>query len=137
MSDTSLQQDQQTIATSSGEAELYSIGSGVSEGLQFVNCLQEMKLFQGASLKLHTDSSAAKSISNRFGPGKQTKHIALRYLFVQDLVRSGILSVAKINTLLNFSDCLTKYITGETLRRHVSQLGLNEECSRSDNYMVS
>ena len=89
---------QQTIATSSAEAELYAIGSGTSEGLNIVNLLQEMQLFKSVRFLLRTDSTAAKSITAKFGLGKQSKHIQLRYLYVQDLVRSGLLIVKYIRS---------------------------------------
>ena len=50
---------QSTIATSSGEAELYAIGSGVSEGLGLLNFLQEGQLLSKTSLVVYTDSTSA------------------------------------------------------------------------------
>ena len=53
---------------------------------------------------VHTDSKAGRSIATRFGAGKKSKHIELRYLYIQDLVRSGVLAVKKIHTKLNPAD---------------------------------
>merc|ERR1712060_530241 len=45
---------QGTIATSSGEAELYAIGSGVSEGLGIMNLLQESQLLTKVAIAVLT-----------------------------------------------------------------------------------
>ena len=42
-----------------------------------------------------TDSTAGRSIATRFGAGKKTKHVELRYLYMQDLVRSVYCPFAK------------------------------------------
>ena len=57
-----------TVATSSGEAELYAIGSGVSEALAMLHCLKELNYFKHICLKVLTDSTTAKSITTRFWP---------------------------------------------------------------------
>ena len=61
---------QQTIATSSGEAELYAIGSGVCEGLGIANMLTESGLIKSAKIFCHTDSTCAKTIATRMGTSK-------------------------------------------------------------------
>ena len=67
---------QTTVALSSGEAELYSIGTGVAESLGLKNFLHELGIL--STITVCTDSSAARSITTRHGVTKQTKHIQLR-----------------------------------------------------------
>ena len=67
---------QQTIATSSGEAELYSIGLGTSECLFVKSRLIEI-LLRACTFAFFTDSSAGKSMSTRFGASKKTRHVEL------------------------------------------------------------
>ena len=73
---------------------------------------------------MFTDSTAGRSIATRFGAGKKTKHVELMYLYMQDLVRSGVLSVRKVNTKLNPADILTKYSPTEVLKNLTSKLGI-------------
>ena len=68
---------QTTVALSSGEAELYALGSGVSEALGLKNFLHELGMV--STITVCTDSSAARSITTRHGVTKQTKHIQLRF----------------------------------------------------------
>ena len=119
---------QGSIATSSAEAELYAIGSGTAEVLGLLNFVQESKLAAKTTLHVHTDSSSAKSIGCRMGTSKLTKHIALRFLYVQDLVQAGVLSIKKVATADNPADVMTKYVSTQVLGHHLASLGL---CSSS------
>ena len=115
---------QQTIATSSGEAELYSIGLGTSECLFVKSLLIEMNITSRVNIRVFTDSSAGKSMSTRFGASKKTRHVELRFLFMQELVQQGILQVKKVAGTSNPADVLTKYVSREVLQRHLGTLGV-------------
>ena len=104
---------QGTIALSSGEAELYAIGQGISETLYVRNLLLEAKFAKTVKINVHTDSTAGKAIASRFGTGKKSKHIELRYLYMQELVQRGVLTLRKVGTLFNCSDVLTEYFNPE------------------------
>ena len=92
---TSQTRTQQTIALSSGEAELYAI-VGTSESLFIRSLLLEMNIAKRVNIRLHTDPTAGKSMATRFGTSKKTKHVQLRFLFVQELVASGVIQVKKV-----------------------------------------
>ena len=114
---------QQTVALSSGEAELYAIGLGVSESLFVRSLLLESKLTLKCNIIIHTDSTAGKSMASRHGLSKKTKHIHLRFLYMQDLILSGLIKIKKIAGTLNPADVFTKYVNKETLNRHMPTLG--------------
>ena len=114
---------QATVALSSGEAELYAIGLAVQEALFVRTLILEAQLCKSVNLTVHTDSTAAKSMATRYGLGKKTKHIELRYLYMQDLINSGMLKLAKIGTHENVSDLLTKYLSAEVTFKHTTALG--------------
>ena len=114
---------QATVALSSGEAELYAIGSGTADALFVRSLVEESKLFQKANLCVFTDSNVGKSIASRFGASRKTKHVELRHLYVQELVASGMVRVKKVLGTLNPADILTKYIAKDTLHRHLPTFG--------------
>ena len=114
---------QATVALSSGEAELYTIGLGVSESLFIRSLLLESRLSKNVNIRIHTDSTAGKSMATRFGTSKKTKHVQLRCLFIQELVASAV-SIKKVSGTSNPSDVMTKYITKEGLQRHLMSLGI-------------
>ena len=57
------------------------------------------------------------------GPGKRSKHIELRYAFIQELVVDGQVKVHKVHTPLNMADLMTKYLTGDVTKKHSYGLG--------------
>ena len=77
-----------------------------------------------ANIRIHTDSTSGKSIATRIGSSKKAKHIDLKYLFIQQLVQSGILSIHKISTHDNSADILTKYVPAEVLDKHLYMAGV-------------
>ena len=86
---TSQSRTQAAVALSSGEAELYAKGLGVSESLFIRSLRLESQLSENVNIRIHTDSTAGKSMATRFGTSKKTKHVQLRFLFIQELVASG------------------------------------------------
>ena len=113
------------MALSSGEAELYAIGQGVSEALFLRSMLLEAKLAKRVNVIAHTDSTAGKSMATCFGAGKKTKHVELRFfLYVQNLVQMGLLKMAKIDGARNPADLMTKYVATDVLQRLKSRLGV-------------
>ncbi len=86
--------------------------------------LMETGLSKACSIIIHTDSTAAKSMASRFGTTRRTRHIDLRFLHLQSLVKLGTIRINKIPGAQNPADILTKYVTAEVLRRHTEHLGL-------------
>ena len=116
---------QATIALSSAEAELYAINTGATEALHLQNLLTDLLNSNKANIKIHTDSSSGKSIATRIGTGEKTKHVELKHLFIQQLVALNHLRIIKIHTNDNPADIFTKYVTAETLQRHLHSVGLH------------
>ena len=88
---------QATVATSSAEAELYAIGTSTCEGLHLKHFIEEAGLAKRVHLQIMTDSMAAKAIAARQGVGKHSKHIQLRFLYVQDLVATNQVVIRKVH----------------------------------------
>ena len=62
---------------------------------------------------------------------KESKRIDLKYLFIQQLVQSGVLSIHKTNTHDNPADILTKYVSAEVLNKHLYMAGI--QCPQHHN----
>ena len=98
---------QSSIALSSAESELYASCSGIAE-MQHVGSL--LKFLVGANevqMTAFSDSSAARGIMQRAGQGK-LKHIHIRNLWIQDLVREKIVKLLRVPTAINPADLNTK-----------------------------
>ena len=96
---------QKARALSSAEAEYYAIVSGTVEGLGVASLLEDLGWKVG--IKVWTDSSAAKAAASRRGHGRM-RHVELKYLWVQELVRSGRIVLDKVPGVRNVADHLTK-----------------------------
>jgi hypothetical protein len=96
---------QKTRALSVGEAEYYAIVSGSAEGLGMRSLAED--LGWKAEVKVWTDSNTAKAISGRRGLGK-LRHVELRWLWVQDVVKEGRIKLGKVDGEDNVADHLTK-----------------------------
>ena len=112
---------QSAISLNASEAELYALCHGAAHGLALQAYLRDLGL--DLPVKIKSDSSSARSFANRRGLGKQ-RHVQTRYLWLQERVANRHLEVEKVATKYNVSDILTKCCGIETLRRHLTQLGL-------------
>ena len=117
---------QAVVALSSAEAEFYAIGTGTQEGLYIRNFLQEALVNHKIIIKINTDSTAGKSMATRQGVSKRAKHIELKFMFIQQLVQDGIISIHKVPTKDNLADILTKYTTREVLQWLLYGVGINQ-----------
>ena len=89
---------------------------------------------QSMIANLHTDSSAAKSLVSRSGPGKKSNHIELTYLFLQELIQDGQVRIRKVGTHDNHADLMTKYLSGDATKKHSYALGCHEQAESHDVY---
>jgi hypothetical protein len=115
---------QQTLALSSGEAELYALGLGIAESLFIRSLILESNLATTCKILVFTDSTAGKSMATRFGTTRKTKHNELRDLYMQELVTTGLAIVKKILGTNNPADILTKYVSEDVLHRHLNAVGI-------------
>ena len=72
---------QATRALSTAEAEYYAVVTGAAEGLGMQSMMADLGVT--THVQIWTDSNAAKAIASRGGLGK-TRHVELRYLWLQD-----------------------------------------------------
>ena len=115
---------QQTLALSSGEAELYALGLGIAESLFLRSLILEANLATTCKIMIFTDSTAGKSMATRFGTTRKTKHIELRYLYMQELITSGLVIIKKVLGTNNPADILTKYVSKDVLHKHLNAVGI-------------
>ena len=109
---------QGSIAMSSAESEPYTLCTATSEGIFLRNLMYEAGMSRGkVRLNIFTDSSAAKSIVSRIGPGKRSKHIHMKYLLMQELNIDGQIKMHIVSSMMNTADLVTKYLTGDPTQR--------------------
>ena len=83
---------------------------GAQRGKWAVTVASELGLrLTGGGLVLKTDSEAAKSFVSRRGLGRM-RHIEVRELWLQEEVRKGLVTVAKVSGKENPADLMTKFL---------------------------
>ena len=110
---------QADLSLSSGEAEFYGAIKGSSVGLGAVAMMADLGC--PVKLELRMDSTAGKAISERRGLGR-TRHIATRYLWVQQRVAAGDFSVVKWPGPDNPADLGTKVLPWPAIAAHLARL---------------
>ena len=80
---------------------------------------------------VHTDASAAIGIVRRAGLGK-LRHLNVRYLWLQDLVKQETIGMKKVAGADNPADLATKHLNAETMTRHLTRLGVRTSGGRAN-----
>ena len=120
---------QSLIALSSGEAEYYGVVKGASVGLGVQAMLRDLGF--ELSLEVLTDATAAKGIASRRGIGK-TRHIQVHFLWVQEKVNAGEISLKKVWGGENPADLLTKTLERAKIMRCLGIFGLKQLSGRAE-----
>ena len=103
------------------------MGMAIQDALHLQSLLQELKLTQLAKpfeLTVYTDSSSGKALASKLGLTRKSKHVQLRFLFMQDLVANGQLKLSRVPSERNPADVLTKYLQASTLHKLLPKLGV-------------
>ncbi|CAE8596529.1 unnamed protein product [Polarella glacialis] len=98
---------QATVAKSSAEAELLAANSAASEAL----CLQSVMndfWHEVVPVRLHTDSTACEVALEQKGLGKM-KHLEVKHLWLQEVLRTRSISIHHVPTADNKADILTSH----------------------------
>ena len=119
---------QATVALSSGESELYSLTKGASQTLGMMALAADLGIKLNGTM--HTDASATLGIVQRQGLGK-LRHIGVQYLWLQERVRDGSMSVKKVLGHDNPADLMTKHLAAQDIDRHAESLSLERYLDRA------
>ena len=111
---------QESIALSSGEAELKATCRGLAEAFGIREVIQ---FLTGTECRLDhfTDSSAAFGVLKRRGAGA-IKHLSVRQLWTQEVCRQPGVATHKIARVVNPADMLCSISSLESLNRHMRVL---------------
>ena len=118
------------VATSVAEAECKTALKGAAEALGFGSLARDL----GYELKaiLSSDSTAARGVAARKGLSSRTRHMEVKFLWLQGALAKGQLDWKKVHTNANPADVLTKLTTREEMRRRLAQVGGELHTVQSD-----
>ena len=112
---------QSTVSLSSGESEFYAAVQGSAVGLGIQSLLADWRV--PVTVTVASDSSAARGLASKRGLSK-TRHIATRFLWLQEKVRRKEIRLIKVGTVDNRGDLFTKCLAGTRQDLLVSRLAL-------------
>ena len=113
---------QATGSLSSAESEAKAITKVCVEAL-YVKHLLEHQTARTFKIEVWTDSSSAKAIIQRLGPGRRAKHLEVQTMWVQQLNKLGLISMNKLGTLENVADMMTKHVPRGVLDKLTGMTG--------------
>jgi hypothetical protein len=116
---------QPTVALSSTEAEYMSATHASKEALWLRRFVEELGWEQPCVEVLCDNQSALKLMKNPQYHSK-TKHIAIQYHFLRELIEEGALKFSFVGTNLQCADFLTKGLSREKLEGFTRDVGLKE-----------
>ena len=113
---------QSVTAQSTMEAELISIALASKEAVYLSNMMAELgfgKLFH--SIPFFVDNTGALHIAGNSTYSSRTKHIALRFFFIKQLVKEGRITIHHVATTRQLADMGSKLLSKST-HRHLLEL---------------
>lgn len=117
---------QDAVALSSTESEYVSLSQGVQQALWICSWLDEVDLGLGKDpLDILCDNISAVSLSETNKAHNLSKHIDIKFHFVQDVVEDGRVAVFPVSSSQNLADIMTKPLPKDKHHRIVTGLGLD------------
>ena len=107
---------------SSAEAEFYACAEAVKE----VPFIVQILLFLGIPVELpvevNVDNVGAIYMSQNNASGSRTRHMDMRYKYVNELQEDGLIKLQFVRSGDNISDIATKNVTGDIHEAHAWKL---------------
>jgi hypothetical protein len=116
---------QNVVSLSTIEAEYVAATEASKEIIWLQRFMEELGKKQENS-RLYCDSESAIHLAKNSTFHSNTKHIQLRYHFIQSTLEDGHLKLERIHTSQNPADMLTKGVTREKLSSCSVSIGLQE-----------
>ena len=112
----------QSLTTLSvAESEFYALIKGASAVLGLQSLFADWGL--QVTVEVQSDRTSAKSMADRKGVAK-VKHMQTRFLWIQERVANGDITIHHVGTKLNPADPFTKPLTRPELDAHMNRIGL-------------
>jgi hypothetical protein len=119
---------QALVTLSSTEAEFVGACLSAQHGMHLQNLLGELQIINDKAMTMYLDNQSAIAIGTNQSSVQRTKHLALRFYFLRDLVRSGRFVLTYMPTNIMPADVFTKHVPGDKLRGAMDFMGMGGCC---------
>ena len=119
---------QKRVTLSSAESELAAATKSSVEGIGIAQLMEG--LGKEVSVEVFVDSSAALAVAARRGNGK-LRHVRVSEMWIQEVLRDGIVSYKKVAGSRNPADLMTKHVAAPLATQHIESMGMRVEGGRA------
>ena len=113
---------QKSVTLSSSEAEYVALSEAAKEVKFVYQLLVSMDMKVKLPIVVHVDNLGAVFMSENVSVSQRTKHVDIRYRFVQEFVLDRFIKVIFVRTEDNDSDIFTKNLGGDLHERHSKKM---------------
>jgi hypothetical protein len=113
---------QSIIAQSTTEAEYVAINAATKEAVYIKQLLKELNEFKQEIFPLYTDNNGALLLAKNPIFHERTKHIAVKYHYIRDLISQGIIDLIYVPSRDNKSDGFTKALDRNKFNEFLNHL---------------
>ena len=110
------------ITLSSSEAELVALSECVKDVRFVIMIMEDLGLNLHRPVTVMVDNVGAMFLAENATTSQRTRHIDIRYKWVNEFVENGDVKIVFVKTAENDSDIFTKNVSGELNDRHVNQM---------------
>lgn len=115
---------QPTVALSSCEAEYMALSRAIQEAMWWNNLRSQ--IFTEQPVPINCDNQSAISIAGNGAYNPRTKHVSIRYHFVHNSLRDGVVQLKYIPTMDQPADGFTKPLAVQKQQRFCQLLGVSD-----------
>ena len=115
-------QKQSVVALSSTEAELVAAVEATREAVAIRTLLGELGIEPSRATAIFEDNNGALLLSKGHIGGARTKHISIKYHYVAEQSRKGVISLVRVDSQNNHADPLTKPLPIQAHKSHLNYL---------------
>ena len=110
---------QHCVTLSTSEAEYVAMAHGAKTALAINAVLEFVQPhLSGRAIDLYEDNEGAKALAENPQGSHRSKHIAVHFHFLRELVRSGQVKIHSVASAERHADILTKPLGRNAFRRH-------------------
>ena len=99
-----------------------ALDEAVREVVYLRKILQDFRIDVPWPVTIAQDNTSTLILANSGHLNSRTKHIAIRYLYCNELIQEGVVALKYLRTSEMSADVLTKALYSEDHRRHVNVL---------------
>ena len=110
------------MSLSSSEVEYIALSEAAKEVMFVIQLLGSMKILVQYPVRVRIDNVGTILMASNITTTSHTKHVHVRYKYVNKYVEDGIFEISFVTSADNDSDILTKNLSAELYEKHSKKI---------------